>query len=249
MAHAIHRPPDFDQVLSVTVSGHRSRTRSWPKGVEVVFAGRSNTPAGRIRAGEQAAGRFRVAGAPRSARRAGRRGGGALLRGGGAGDAAQLPRHGRGADGRVLRRGGAAQRRPPSCSPRKRAASASAQNSGAHGVPATKPTWPPCSVKAAVMEGLSRAAARGMAVGGEEGVVGGVQQQRGDADAGQEAGASWTRCSSGPRRGSRAAGRWPRRRTRGRCARRSTRRPSSASPISGRFARYFARRVRRKRAV
>jgi hypothetical protein len=62
MAHAITRPPDFDQVLPVTVSGHAFTDAELEKGVEVVFAGRRNTPAGRLRAGEEAAGRFRVSG-------------------------------------------------------------------------------------------------------------------------------------------------------------------------------------------
>ena len=67
-----------------------------PKGVEVVFAGRSNTPAGRIRAGEEAAGRFRVAGGARpwSVRV---RGGRERTSRRGAGDAGQLLRQRRGA--------------------------------------------------------------------------------------------------------------------------------------------------------
>ncbi|MET0395567.1 MAG: hypothetical protein ABW277_01950 [Longimicrobiaceae bacterium] len=63
MAHAITRPPDFDQVLPVTVAGHAFTDAELEKGVEVVFAGRRNTPAGRLRAGEEAAGRVRLAGA------------------------------------------------------------------------------------------------------------------------------------------------------------------------------------------
>jgi hypothetical protein len=63
MAHAITRPPDFDQVLPVTVAGHAFTDAELEKGVEVVFPGRRNTPSGRLRAGEVAAARFRVAGA------------------------------------------------------------------------------------------------------------------------------------------------------------------------------------------
>ncbi|HEU0078643.1 MAG TPA: hypothetical protein VFQ76_13385 [Longimicrobiaceae bacterium] len=66
MAHTITRPPDFDQILPVTVTGHAFTDAELEKGVEVVFAGRSNTASGRLRAGEEAAGRFRVAGAPQS---------------------------------------------------------------------------------------------------------------------------------------------------------------------------------------
>lgn len=63
LAHAIARPPDFDQILAVTVDGHAFTDDELGRGVEVVFADRANTATARLRQGESAAGRFRVAGA------------------------------------------------------------------------------------------------------------------------------------------------------------------------------------------
>lgn len=48
-AHAISRPPDFDQVMSATVSGRTFTDEELAKGVEVVIPGRGNTPAGRLK--------------------------------------------------------------------------------------------------------------------------------------------------------------------------------------------------------
>lgn len=63
LAHSIVRPPDFDQLLSVRVDGHTFTDEELARGVEVVFPGRSDTPAQRLKPGQSAAGRFQVAGA------------------------------------------------------------------------------------------------------------------------------------------------------------------------------------------
>ncbi|MDQ3660550.1 MAG: hypothetical protein M3454_05725 [Actinomycetota bacterium] len=66
LAHRITRPPDFDQILSVNVSGHRftedelSREHS---GVLITIPGRSNTLLDRIKPGEKVSGRGHVVGA------------------------------------------------------------------------------------------------------------------------------------------------------------------------------------------
>jgi hypothetical protein len=66
LAHWITRPPDFDQVLSVKVTGHQftkdeiNRERF---GVLVTIPGRANTPHERIKPGEELSGRGHVVGA------------------------------------------------------------------------------------------------------------------------------------------------------------------------------------------
>lgn len=68
LAHRITRPPDFDQVLSAKVTGHRftadelDRERS---GVLVTIPERSNTPADRMKPGDNISARGHVVGAHR----------------------------------------------------------------------------------------------------------------------------------------------------------------------------------------
>ncbi|PYQ54540.1 MAG: hypothetical protein DMF53_29325 [Acidobacteria bacterium] len=57
-------PPDFDQVLSVRVKGHEFTDEELAKGVVVAFAGTTNTPAGRLKAKQQALGEMTSGSAP-----------------------------------------------------------------------------------------------------------------------------------------------------------------------------------------
>jgi hypothetical protein len=66
LAHWITRPPDFDQVISVNVTGHQFTKDEMTRerfGVLVTFPGRANTPHERIKPGEVLAGRGHVVGA------------------------------------------------------------------------------------------------------------------------------------------------------------------------------------------
>jgi hypothetical protein len=56
LAHLIVAPPDFDQLLSVKATGHEFTDEELAKGVVVSFAGTANTPAGRLKAKQQASG-------------------------------------------------------------------------------------------------------------------------------------------------------------------------------------------------
>jgi hypothetical protein len=62
LAHLITRPPDFDQILSVKVAGHKFTDKELRQGVHVTFQGRENSPEARIKEGEKAPGRIQVAG-------------------------------------------------------------------------------------------------------------------------------------------------------------------------------------------
>ena len=64
LAHLIVTPPDFDQVLSVKVKGHEFTDKELAKGVVVAFAGTTNTPAGRLKAKQQASGEMKSGSAP-----------------------------------------------------------------------------------------------------------------------------------------------------------------------------------------
>ena len=64
LAHLIVTPPDFDQVLSVKVKGHEFTAEELAKGVVVAFAGTTNTPAGRLKAKQQASGERTSGSAP-----------------------------------------------------------------------------------------------------------------------------------------------------------------------------------------
>jgi hypothetical protein len=66
LAHRVTQPPDFDQVLSVNVTGHRfteDELRRERFGVLVTIPARSNTLRDRIKPGEKALGRGHVVGA------------------------------------------------------------------------------------------------------------------------------------------------------------------------------------------
>jgi hypothetical protein len=52
-------PPDFDQLLSVKVTGHEFTDEELAKGVQVVFPATTNTPADRLRAKQQIAGEIK----------------------------------------------------------------------------------------------------------------------------------------------------------------------------------------------
>jgi hypothetical protein len=62
LAHVITRPPDFDQVLSVQVSGQEFPEELLRTGLPIVFPGRPNTVEDRLRAEEQITGQIEIAG-------------------------------------------------------------------------------------------------------------------------------------------------------------------------------------------
>jgi hypothetical protein len=64
LTHVITRPPDFDQILSVTLSGQSISDDDLLQGVRITIPGRANTPHTRIKAGERVTGRVQRAGAP-----------------------------------------------------------------------------------------------------------------------------------------------------------------------------------------
>ncbi|HEY5813575.1 MAG TPA: hypothetical protein VIT23_13085, partial [Terrimicrobiaceae bacterium] len=66
LAHLITKPPDFDQILSVKITGHQFTDEELNRGVSVLFQDRNNTPAQRIKENEQAQANFRVTDAPQS---------------------------------------------------------------------------------------------------------------------------------------------------------------------------------------
>ena len=68
LAHLIVAPPDFDQLLSVKVTGHAFTDEELAKGVQVAFAGTANTPAGRLKAKQQAVGEMTSGSPPSTAK-------------------------------------------------------------------------------------------------------------------------------------------------------------------------------------
>ena len=62
LAHLITRPPDFDQILSVKVTGHTFTDEELRRGVHITFPGRANAPEARIEEGEKVSGRILVEG-------------------------------------------------------------------------------------------------------------------------------------------------------------------------------------------
>ncbi len=56
LAHLIIAPPDFDQVISVTLTGHAFSDEELAKGVKMVFRGTKNAPSSRLKEKEQAEG-------------------------------------------------------------------------------------------------------------------------------------------------------------------------------------------------
>lgn len=63
LAHRITRPPDFDQVLAVEVTGHEFDEEELRHGVPVTVPGRANTLSERIREGERVTAEAQLAGA------------------------------------------------------------------------------------------------------------------------------------------------------------------------------------------
>jgi hypothetical protein len=66
IAHRITKPPDFDQILSVNVTGHQFTKDELTRehfGVRITAPGRSNTPSDRMRPGEKISARGHVVGA------------------------------------------------------------------------------------------------------------------------------------------------------------------------------------------
>jgi hypothetical protein len=63
LAHSIVKPPDFDQILSVKVSGHQFPEEELNRGVEVVFPGKRNTATQRLKENQKTQGQFHVTGA------------------------------------------------------------------------------------------------------------------------------------------------------------------------------------------
>jgi hypothetical protein len=68
LAHLIVAPPDFDQVLSVKVKGHKFTDEELAKGVVLAFPGTTNNPAGRLQAKQQASGEMASGSAPGTAK-------------------------------------------------------------------------------------------------------------------------------------------------------------------------------------
>ena len=61
LAHAITRPPDFDQILSVTIAGHEFTDEELRQGVRVFFPDRANSSRARLRETEKVSARIEVA--------------------------------------------------------------------------------------------------------------------------------------------------------------------------------------------
>lgn len=56
LAHVITRPPDFDQLLSVTVNGPSLAADDLRRGIRITVPSRTNTPSSRIKTGERVTG-------------------------------------------------------------------------------------------------------------------------------------------------------------------------------------------------
>ena len=63
LAHLITKPPDFDQILSVKITGHQFTDEELSRGVSVIFEDRNNTAAQRIKENEHAQAQSHVTGA------------------------------------------------------------------------------------------------------------------------------------------------------------------------------------------
>ena len=63
LAHLITKPPDFDQILSVKITGHQFTDEELSRGVSVLFQDRDNTATQRIKENEQAQAQSHVTGA------------------------------------------------------------------------------------------------------------------------------------------------------------------------------------------
>jgi hypothetical protein len=56
LAHLVTGPPDFDQVLSITITGHHFSDEELAKGIKVVIPHTINTPATRLKEKQQVEG-------------------------------------------------------------------------------------------------------------------------------------------------------------------------------------------------
>lgn len=63
LAHLITRPPDFDQVMSVSQVDMRFTNEELSVGAPIIFPGKTNTTSQRIKAGTQVIGQMKAAGA------------------------------------------------------------------------------------------------------------------------------------------------------------------------------------------
>ena len=63
LAHLIVHPPDFDQILSVKITGHEFTDAELTRGVRVVFLDKNNTASQRLSHDQPSRGRFHVSGA------------------------------------------------------------------------------------------------------------------------------------------------------------------------------------------
>lgn len=62
LAHFIAAPPDFDQIISVRVTGQMFTDAERSRGITVTFPGRANTSIGRIKETQRASGTFLIGG-------------------------------------------------------------------------------------------------------------------------------------------------------------------------------------------
>jgi hypothetical protein len=62
LAHFIAAPPDFDQIISVRVTGQQFTDAELSRGIKVTFPGKANTSIGRIKEKQQASGTFLIGG-------------------------------------------------------------------------------------------------------------------------------------------------------------------------------------------
>ena len=63
LAHSIIKPPDFDQIVSVTIPDSHFTDDELRRGISVVFQDRKNTASQRLKERQQAEGQFHVSGA------------------------------------------------------------------------------------------------------------------------------------------------------------------------------------------
>jgi hypothetical protein len=63
LAHFITAPPDFDQIMSVRLTGQQFTDAELSRGITVTFPGRTNTPRARLKEKMRASGTFLIAGA------------------------------------------------------------------------------------------------------------------------------------------------------------------------------------------
>jgi hypothetical protein len=62
LAHLITAPPDFDQIISVRVSGQQFTDADLSRGIKVTLTGKAKSSTGRIREKQQASGTFAISG-------------------------------------------------------------------------------------------------------------------------------------------------------------------------------------------